>query len=47
MSHVFKEFADGDPGFWSPVASADAQHSGNEEANLAVPRRGAETKHYQ
>ena len=47
MSHVFKEFADGDPGFWSPKASVDAKSSGNEEANAAAPRHGAETKHYQ
>ena len=47
MSHVFKEFADGDPGFWSQAASVDAKSSGNEEANLAAPRSGAETKHYQ
>jgi len=47
MSHVFKEFADGDSGFWSPAASVDAKSSGNEEANLAAPRSGAETKHYQ
>jgi hypothetical protein len=47
MSHVFKEFADGDAGFWSPAASVDAKSSGNEEANLAAPRSGAETKHYQ
>jgi hypothetical protein len=47
MSHVFKEFAEGDPGFWSPVASLDAKSSGNEEASLAAPRSGAETKHHQ
>jgi len=47
MSHVFKEFADGDPGFWSPAASVDTKSSGNERANLAAPRSGAETKHYQ
>jgi hypothetical protein len=47
MSHVFKEFADGDPGFWSPRASADAKSSGNERATVAAPRSGAETKHYQ
>jgi hypothetical protein len=45
MSHVFKEFADGDPAFWSPAASVDAKSSGNERANLATPRSGAETKH--
>jgi hypothetical protein len=47
MSHVFKEFADGDPGFWSPRASVDARSSGHEEANVAAPRSGTETKHYQ
>jgi hypothetical protein len=47
MSHVFKEFADGDPGFWSPATSANAKSSGNEQANLAAPRTGAEAKHYQ
>jgi len=47
MSHVFKEFADGDPVFWLPAASVDAKSSGNAEANLAAPRSGAETKHYQ
>lgn len=47
MSQVFKEFADGDPGFWSPRASVDAKSSGNEEASRAAPRSGAETKHYQ
>jgi hypothetical protein len=47
MSHVFKEFADGDPGFWSPVASLDAKSSGNEAASLAAPRSGAEIEHYQ
>jgi hypothetical protein len=47
MSHVFKEFADGDPGFWSPRASADAKSAGNQQANVAAPRSGAETKHYQ
>jgi hypothetical protein len=45
MSHVFKEFADGDPAFWSPAASVDAKSSGNARANLATPRSGAETKH--
>jgi hypothetical protein len=45
MSHVFKEFADGDPAFWSPAASVDAKSSGNARANLAAPRSGAETKH--
>jgi hypothetical protein len=47
MSHVFKEFADGDPGFWSPRASADAKSSGNEKASVAAPGSGAETKHSQ
>ena len=47
MSHVFKEFAEGDPVFWLPAASADAKSSGNAEANLAAPRSGRETKHYQ
>jgi len=47
MSHVFKEFADGDPGFWLLGASVDAKSSRNEEANLAAPWSGAETKHYQ
>jgi hypothetical protein len=31
-SHVFKEFADGDPGFWSPRASADTKSSASEKA---------------
>ena|ERR1700722_2092895 len=44
MSHVFKEFADGDPGFWSSV---DTKNSGKEEATAAAPRSGAETKHCQ
>jgi hypothetical protein len=47
MSHVFKEFADGDPGFWWPRASVDVKSSGNEEATVAAPRSGAETKRYQ
>ena len=47
MSHVFKEFSDGDPGFWSPRASVDAKSSGNEEANVAAPRRAAETRYCQ
>jgi hypothetical protein len=47
MSHVFKEFADGDPGFWSPRASLDVKNSGKEEASVAAPRSGTETRHDQ
>jgi hypothetical protein len=47
MSHVFKEFADGDPSFWSPRASVDAKSSRSKEAILAAPRSGTETRHYQ
>jgi hypothetical protein len=42
-SHVFKEFAAGDPGFWSPRASAD-ENSTSERAKAAAFRSGAETK---
>jgi hypothetical protein len=41
-SHVFKEFADGDPGFWSPRSSADASTS--ERGKLTSQGSGAETQ---
>jgi hypothetical protein len=44
-SHVLKEFADGDPSFWSPRASADTKSS--ERAKLTSPGSGAETKQKQ
>jgi hypothetical protein len=46
-SHVFKEFADGDPGFWSRRASAEANSSTSERAKLTSQRSGAETKQKQ
>jgi hypothetical protein len=47
MSHVSKEFADGDPGFWSSRASGDVENSGKEEAHAAASRSGGEAKHHQ
>jgi hypothetical protein len=44
-SHVFKEFADGDPGFWSPRASAEVK--GSERAKPTSIGSGAATKQKQ
>jgi hypothetical protein len=43
-SHVFKEFSDGDPDFWSPRPSAGANFSANDGTAVALLRKGAETK---
>ena len=43
-SHVFKEFSDGDPDFWSPRPSAGANSSANEGTAVAILKMGAETK---
>jgi hypothetical protein len=43
MSHVFKEFADGDPGFWSPKPSANSKTSPANGTKEESPRKAAET----
>jgi len=43
-SHVFKEFSDGDPDFWSPRPSADANTSANDGTAVAFLRKGMEAK---
>jgi hypothetical protein len=43
-SHVFKEFSDGDPDFWSPRPSANANTSANGGTAVALLQKGAETK---
>jgi hypothetical protein len=42
-SHVFKEFSDGDPDFWSPRPSAGVIPSANDGTPLALLRKSAET----
>ena len=43
-SHVFKEFSDGDPDFWSPRPSAGANTSANDGTAVAFLRKDAGTK---
>jgi hypothetical protein len=45
-SHVFKEFSDGDPDFWSPRPSADANSSANDGTAVTLLRKSSEaTQH--
>ena len=46
-SHVSKEFADGDPAFWSPKAATGAKNPANAEAKEASVRSREETKQKQ
>jgi hypothetical protein len=43
-SHVFKEFSDGDPDFWSPRPSAGANSSANDGTAVAFLRKSPEAK---
>ena len=43
-SHVFKEFSDGDPDFWSPRPSAGATSSTNDGTVMAFLRKDLEAK---
>jgi hypothetical protein len=43
-SHVFKEFSDGDPDFWSPRPSAGANSSANDGTAVAFLRKSSEAK---
>ena len=43
-SHVFKEFSDGDPDFWSPRPSAGAHTSASDGAAVALLQKGPEAK---
>jgi hypothetical protein len=48
MSHVFKEFADGDPDFWSPRPSASTENATSKGTKAAVAfRSGAKTQQKQ
>jgi hypothetical protein len=46
-SHVSKEFADGDPAFWSPKAATGAKNPANAGAKEAAVRSREETKQKQ
>lgn len=43
-SHVFKEFSDGDPDFWSPRPSAGANSSANDGTAVAFLRKSSDAK---
>jgi hypothetical protein len=43
-SHVFKEFSDGDPDFWSPRPPAGADSSANDGTAVALLRKSSEAK---
>ncbi len=46
-SHVSKEFAAGEPAFWSPKPSSDAKTSATKGTPKGAPRKGAEEKRKQ